>query len=90
MNISNFDAIQTARYATKSRGMTPTMMFKREDEKFGPVDKRLCQNMRSAGRRDKAQREERLLERRRRPVQDGCKKTTQEEEQEVQLRHAAK
>lgn len=75
MNISTFDAIQTAKYAMKSRGITSTMMFKREDVKCGPVDRRLCQNMRSAGRRDKAQREERLLERRMRRVEYSCKKT---------------
>ncbi|KAJ8367177.1 hypothetical protein AAFF_G00324560 [Aldrovandia affinis] len=68
MNISTFDAIQTAKYYMKSRGMTATMMFKREEEKFGPVDRKLCQNMRASGGRDKAQRAERLLERRRRQV----------------------
>lgn len=47
----------------KSRGLTATLMFKREDEKFGPVDQKLCQNMRAAGVGDKAQRAERLLER---------------------------
>ncbi|KAJ8366721.1 hypothetical protein AAFF_G00344980 [Aldrovandia affinis] len=99
MNISTFDAIQTAKYYMKSRGMTATMMFKREEEKFGPVDRKLCQNMRAAGGRDKAQRAERLLERRRRQVEYGCsktcgsaqnKRTVQEEEKEERLRHAAK
>ncbi|KAI9528668.1 hypothetical protein NQZ68_018906 [Dissostichus eleginoides] len=61
MNIATLDAIQTAKYAMKSRGKTATMMFKREDEKLGPVDRTLCRNMRSAARRDKAQREERLV-----------------------------
>ncbi|KAJ4921189.1 hypothetical protein JOQ06_025912, partial [Pogonophryne albipinna] len=65
----------TAKYAMKSRGMTATMMFKREDEKFGPVDRTLCRNMRSAARRDKAQREERLMEKGRRQVEYGFKKT---------------
>lgn len=68
MNISTFNAIQTAKYYMKSRGMTATMMFKREDEKFGPVDRKLCRNMRTAGGRDKAQRAERLMEKRRRQV----------------------
>ncbi|KAJ4925581.1 hypothetical protein JOQ06_018307 [Pogonophryne albipinna] len=75
MNIATLDAIQTAKYAMKSRGMTATMMFKREDEKFGPVDRTLCRNMRSAARRDKAQREERLMEKGRRQVEYGFKKT---------------
>ncbi|CAL8269959.1 unnamed protein product [Arctogadus glacialis] len=100
MNISTFNAIQTTKYAMKSRGMTATTMIQRADVKFGPVDKRLCQNMRSAGRRDKAQREERLLERGRKQVEYGyqktcacaqeSKRTAQEEDKRARLRHAAK
>ncbi|KAK5929998.1 hypothetical protein CgunFtcFv8_011184 [Champsocephalus gunnari] len=100
MNIATLDAIQTAKYAMKSRGMTATMMFKREDEKFGPVDRILCRNMRSAARRDKAQREERLMEKGRRQVEYGfkntcasaqeSKRTAQQKEKEAGLRQAAK
>ena len=64
MNISTFNTIQTTKYAMKSGGMTATTMFQRAD--VGAVDKTVrkdLQKMRSAGRNDKAQREEMLLER---------------------------
>ncbi|KAK6320350.1 hypothetical protein J4Q44_G00094570 [Coregonus suidteri] len=61
MNISTFNAIQAVKYTLQSRQKTAVEMFKRDDARFGEVDRRLCRNIRSAGTVDKTQRQQSLL-----------------------------
>ncbi|KAL2083805.1 hypothetical protein ACEWY4_021578 [Coilia grayii] len=84
----------------ESRRRTGITMFKREDVKFGPVDKIVCRNIRAAGKKDKSFREKRTEERKKRQAEYGCrasygsaeraKTTAQAEERQAQLRHGAK
>ncbi len=48
MNVSTFNAIQTVKYTLKSREKTAVQLFRREDVKFGEVDRTLCKNINSA------------------------------------------
>lgn len=68
MNISTFDAVQAVKYTIRARGMSATVMFKIEDEKFGPVDRRLCQNIRPAEGRNKEQRADQRAREKEKPV----------------------
>lgn len=60
MNIDTFSSIQTVKYTLVSRNQSAIEMFRR-DYKFGEVAKKLCSNISSAGVRDKAQRQRKLL-----------------------------
>ncbi|KAK5913132.1 hypothetical protein CesoFtcFv8_002946 [Champsocephalus esox] len=48
MNVSTFNAIKTVKYTLQSRGKTAVQLFRREDVKFGEVDRTLCRNINSA------------------------------------------
>ena len=57
MQIWPHHAFQTVKYTLKSSNMSTTQIFKRDDPKDGKFDKRLCQNIESAGARDAARRQ---------------------------------
>ncbi|GAA6076872.1 uncharacterized protein LOC116222886 [Tachysurus ichikawai] len=59
-------------------------MFRRDDVKFGPVDKKLCMNICSVGGRDKAQRERNLLGVKERRLEFDCQPTTSAAEKRLQ------
>lgn len=80
MNISTFDAVQTVKYVLRSRGKTGIAMFKRDDINMGPVDKTLCRNIRTAGRRDKTDREKRMEAKQKRLAEYGCSATCESAE----------
>ncbi|KAF0042481.1 hypothetical protein F2P81_006013 [Scophthalmus maximus] len=48
MNVSTFNAIQTVKYTLQSTEKTAVQLFRREDVKFGEVDRTLCRNINSA------------------------------------------
>ncbi|CAL8235989.1 unnamed protein product [Boreogadus saida] len=48
MNVQTFNAIQTVKYTLQSKGKTALQLFRREDVKFGEVDRTLCKNINSA------------------------------------------
>lgn len=96
MNVSTFNAIQTVKYTLQSREKTAVEFFRRDDNKYGEVDRTLCKNIRSAGTTNKKQQQQSLLEKR---LDWGCKgsssaqdlkKQAAEEEKRARLRHAAK
>ena len=69
MNISTFSAVQTVKYAVK----------------LGVVDRRLCGNICSAGTRDKAQRQKKLIKVRERRVEFGCQPSTSASESRAEV-----
>lgn len=72
MKISTFDGIQTVKYFLKSRNKVATKLFRRENVKMGPVDKRMCRYMRVTGRKDKEEREGKTVARQRRLGDFSC------------------
>ncbi|CAL8319557.1 unnamed protein product [Arctogadus glacialis] len=99
MKISTFCAIQKVKYTLQSREKTAVELFKREDVRYGEVDRTLCKNIRSAGSTDKLQRQQNMLEKQRQQIEYGCqasgsaslsKRQEAEEEKRARLRHAAK
>ena len=99
MKISTFGAIQTVKYTLQSREKTAVELFKREDVRYGEVDRTLCKNIRSAGSTDKLQRRQNMLEKQRQQIEYGSqasgsaslsKRQKAEEEKRARLRHAAK
>ncbi|KAK5871859.1 hypothetical protein PBY51_012600 [Eleginops maclovinus] len=58
MKISTLSAVQTVKDTLQTRNQTGVEMFRRDDLKFGEVDRRLCSNISAAGTRDKVQRQE--------------------------------
>ncbi|RXN22565.1 hypothetical protein ROHU_023414 [Labeo rohita] len=48
MNVETFNVIQTVKYTLQSRGKTAMQLFRREDVKFGAVDRTVCRNINSA------------------------------------------
>ncbi|KAL2089343.1 hypothetical protein ACEWY4_014031 [Coilia grayii] len=48
MNVETFNAIQTVKYTLLSRGQTAIQMFRREDVKFGEVDRMMSKNISTA------------------------------------------
>ncbi|CAL8350936.1 unnamed protein product [Boreogadus saida] len=99
MKISTFGAIQTVKYTLQSREKTAVELFKKEDVRYGEVDRILCKNIRSAGSTDKLQRQQNMLEKQRQQIKYGCqvsgsaslsKRQKAEEEKRARLRHAAK
>lgn len=61
MNISTFISIQTVKYTLQPRKQSPVEMFSRDNVMVGAVDRRLRSNINSAGIRDKAQRQTKML-----------------------------
>lgn len=83
MNIDTFGSIQTVKYTLVSRNQSAIEMFRR-DVKFGKVDKKLCSNISSAGVRDKAQRQRKLLRVRERRMEFDCQPTTSAAEKRLE------
>lgn len=99
MSISTLSAIQTVKHTMLTQKKTAVEMFNREDIKYGPVDQKMCQNILSAGSKDKALRKQAALkEMERRRVFDcqpsssaaAARRTKAEEEALARRRHAAK
>ncbi|XP_060758384.1 uncharacterized protein LOC132869046 [Neoarius graeffei] len=99
MSISTLSAIQTVKHTMLTQKKTAVEMFNREDIKYGPVDQKMCQNILSAGSKDKALRKQAALkEMERRRVSDcqpsssaaAARRTKAEEEALARRRHAAK
>ncbi|KAF3841376.1 hypothetical protein F7725_007238 [Dissostichus mawsoni] len=80
MSMATFNAIQTTKYALKSRCQTAIQMFKRENVKLSTVDKALCKNIRTAGTKDKTRRKQALLKKKERQEEFGCQPTTSAEQ----------
>ncbi|RXN18986.1 hypothetical protein ROHU_007557 [Labeo rohita] len=99
MSISTLSAIQTVKHTMLTQKKTAVEMFNRENIKYGPVNQKMCQNILSAGSKDKALRKQAALkEMERRRVFD-CQpsssaaaaiRTKAEEEALARRRHAAK
>ena len=85
MNISTFSAVQTVKYALLCRKQSGVQMFRRNDVKLGVVDRRLCGNICSAGTRDKAQRQKKLIKVRERRVELGCQPSTSASESRAEV-----
>lgn len=62
MNVSTFNAVQTVKYNHQAREKTAMELFRREDVRYGEVDRILCRNIQTIGTRDKHQRQQRSLE----------------------------
>lgn len=76
MKISTFSAVQTVKYTLQNRKQTGVEMFKRDDLKFGEIDRRLCANISGAGTRDKAQRRANLAALREKRAEFECQPST--------------
>ncbi|KAL0151115.1 hypothetical protein M9458_053628, partial [Cirrhinus mrigala] len=61
MSISTLSAIQTVKHTMLTQKKTAVEMFNRENIKYGPVDQKMCQNILSAGSKDKALRKQAAL-----------------------------
>ena len=85
MNISTFSAVQTVKYALLCRKQSGVEMFRQDDVKFSVVDRRLCGNICSAGTRDKAQRQKKLIKVRERRVEFGCQPSTSASESRAEV-----
>ncbi|KAF3858932.1 hypothetical protein F7725_012133 [Dissostichus mawsoni] len=99
MNVPTFNAIQTVKYTLQSRGKTAVQLFRREDVKFGEVDRTLCKNINSAAATYKRQQKMNQKEKQQQQSKYGsqasgsaqqAKKQTAEEEKRARLRHVAK
>lgn len=55
MNITTCNAIQTVKYNHLARGKSAMELFRREDVRYGEVDRVLCKNIQTAGTTDKCQ-----------------------------------
>ncbi|KAF3860132.1 hypothetical protein F7725_000387 [Dissostichus mawsoni] len=91
MNVPTFNAIQT--------GKTAVQLFRREDVKFGEVDRTLCKNINSTAATCKRQQKMNQKEKQQQQSKYGsqasgsaqqAKKQTAEEEKRARLRHVAK
>ncbi|XP_033930621.1 uncharacterized protein [Pseudochaenichthys georgianus] len=99
MNVPTFNAIQTVKYTLQSRGKTAVQLFRREDVKFGEVDRTLCKNINSAAATYKRQQKMNQKEKQQQQSKYGsqasgsaqqAKKQNAEEEKRARLRHVAK
>ena len=99
MNVPTFNAIQTVKYTLQSRGKTAVELFRREDVKFGEVDRTLCKNINSAAATYKHQQQMNQKEKQQQQSKYGsqasgsaqqAKKQTAEEEKRARLRYVAK
>ncbi|XP_060760334.1 NLR family CARD domain-containing protein 3-like isoform X6 [Neoarius graeffei] len=96
MNVETFNAIQTVKYTLMSRGKTAMQLFRREDVKFGEVDRTLCKNINSAAATYKHQQRVNKEEKQQSKYgsQATCsaqqaKKQTAEREKRARLKHVA-
>lgn len=98
MSMETYNAIQTTRYALRSRAQTAIQMFKRQDLKLSKVDKVLCRNIHTAGTRDKMRRQQALLKQREKQVEFQCQptgsaaqsgRTSAEEERQAKVQYMA-
>ncbi|KAL2102116.1 hypothetical protein ACEWY4_001284 [Coilia grayii] len=98
MNVETFNAIQTVKYTLLSRGQTAIQMFRREDVKFGEVDRMMSKNISTAAatyrQRLKAKSMDREMQQRRYGHKQmgsaqQAKKQAAETEKQARLRHAA-
>ena len=101
MNIATFNAIQTVKYSLQARETTALKLFRREDVKYGEVDRTLCRNINSAAARYKCQlaanQKAKQLQQSQlcsEPQASGsaqqAKRQTADEEKRARLRHLAK
>ena len=99
MAIPTFNAFQTVKYTLKSGNMSATQIFKRDDPKYGKLDQRLCQNIKSAGARDAARRQKNRISAMERAKEYGYEKAQTAEdskraalkaEKRARMKHAAK
>lgn len=94
MNVPTFNAIQTVKYTLQSRGKTAMQLFRRDDVKFGEVDRTLCKNINSAAATYKRQQKMNQKEKQHGSQASGsaqqAKKQNAEEEKRARLRHVAK
>ena len=99
MAIPTFNAFQTVKYTLKSGNMSATQIFKRDDPKYGKLDQRLCQNIKSAGARDAARRQKNRISAMERAKEYGyekaqtaedSKRAALEAEKRARMKHAAK
>jgi hypothetical protein len=99
MKTDTYSSFQTVKYALRSSRKTAIEYFKLEDKKYGPVDKRLCRDIRGAASRYKAGKERKLKAKVQRQKEYTCKpagsaqtakKTQQETEYAARLAHAEK
>nr|XP_055062827.1 uncharacterized protein LOC129445854 isoform X2 [Misgurnus anguillicaudatus] len=97
MNVETFNAIQTVKYTLQSRGKTAMQLFRREDVKFGEVDRTICRNINSAAATYRHQQEVKKKEKEQQHSKYGSQATgsaqqaktqTAEEEKRARLRHA--
>lgn len=98
MNVETFNAIQTVKYTLQSRGKTAVQLFRREDLKFGEVDRALCKNINSAAATYKHQQKVNKNDQQQQQSKYGsqatgsaqqAKKQTAEGEKQARLRHVA-
>lgn len=89
MTMATFNSIQTTKYALRSRGQTAIQLFKREDVKLDKVDKVLCRNIRTAGTKDKARRQQAFLKKKERLEEFDCRSTTSAEQKDCSRRPAS-
>ena len=96
MSVATYNAIQTTKYALRSRSQTAIQMFKRDDVKLSRVDKVLCRNIHTVGTLDKARRQQAMLKKKERQEEFECqpstsgeqsRKTAVEEDRQAKLRH---
>lgn len=66
MNMATFNAIHTTKYVLRSRTLTVIQMLQRDNVKLSKVDKGLCKNIHTVGTKDKDQRWENLVKKKRR------------------------
>ncbi|XP_034562620.1 uncharacterized protein LOC117829157 [Notolabrus celidotus] len=99
MNVSTFNAILTVKYTLQSRKKTAVELFRREDAKFGEVDRTLCKNINSAAATYTHQQKKNQKEKQQQQSKYGSqasgsaqqtKRQTAEEEKRARLRHVAK
>ncbi|CAL8371647.1 unnamed protein product [Gadus morhua 'NCC'] len=99
MAIPTFNAFQTVKYTLKSGNMSATQIFKRDDPKYGKLDQRLCQNIKTAGARDAARRQKNRISAMERAKEYGyekaqtaedSKRAALEAEKRARMKHAAK
>ena len=98
MNAETCNAIQAVNYTLQSRGKTAMQLFKREDTKFGEVDRTMFKNINSAVATYKHQQKVNKKEQQQQQSKYGsqatgsaqqAKKQTAEREKRVRLRHVA-
>lgn len=98
MNVETFNANQTVKYTLQSRGKTAMQLFRREDVKFGEVDRTMCKNINTAAATYKHQQKVNKKEQQQQQSKYGsqatgsaqqAKKQTAEGEKRARLRHVA-